>query len=267
MLISPHGSHGLAHCVLHYDRLWLSTTGGDADARWCWPQLLIDKGRCFLFSFPLTTYLFSFYQSRSAAEIGPSVLDSVTLKRWMYGGSKESHLFPLTRSVKWIEGKPFDLAFTLPFFSPTAEFTLLSQLLQTEKVMGLRFCPDKGVRTLSLLLTPLSHQWDQGGKGRGHWDPVSQSLPPSSCLKTSATELPLASLYLIPTSSGGSMDSVVWRHIHHLLSYQMQARDCRGAHILGSGSRWKALEGCLSSQPALTASAGIESRFKKRSSD
>ena len=39
--------------------------------------------------------------------------------------------------------------------------TLLLQLLQTEKVMGLRFCPDKGVRTLSLLLTPLSHHREQ----------------------------------------------------------------------------------------------------------
>lgn len=62
------------------------------------------------------------------------------------------------------------------------------------------------------------------------------------------------------------MDSVVGRHIHHLLSYQMQARECRGTHILGSGSRWKVLEGCLSSKAALTASAGIESRFKQRSS-
>lgn len=82
-----------------------------------------------------------------------------TLRRWMYKRSKESHLFPLTHSVKWIEAEPFDLAFTLPsffFFSP-AESTLLLQLLQTEKVMGLRFCPDIGVRTLSLLLTPLSH--------------------------------------------------------------------------------------------------------------
>lgn len=76
----------------------------------------------------------------------------------MHGRSKESHLFPLTRSVEWIEAEPFDLAFTLPVFCPPAESTLLLQLLQTEKVMGLRFCPDKGVRTLSLLLTPLSHQ-------------------------------------------------------------------------------------------------------------
>lgn len=81
---------------------------------------------------------------------------------------------------------------------PPAESTLLPQLLQTEKVMGPRFCPDKGVRTLSLLLTPLSHQWDQEGRGGGRRGTVSQSLPPSSCLKPSATELPLASLYLIP---------------------------------------------------------------------
>ncbi len=42
-------------------------------------------------------------------------LTVVTLKRWMYSRSKESHLFPLTHSVKWIEAEPFDLAFTLPF--------------------------------------------------------------------------------------------------------------------------------------------------------
>lgn len=46
-------------------------------------------------------------------------LMEVTQKRWMHGRSKESHLFPLTRSVKWIEAEPFDLAFTLPFFPPT----------------------------------------------------------------------------------------------------------------------------------------------------
>lgn len=58
------------------------------------------------------------------------------------------------------------------------------------------------------------------------------------------------------------MDLVVGRHIHHFLSYQMQARDCRNAHILGSGSRWEALKGYLSSQAALTASTKIESRSK-----
>ncbi len=76
----------------------------------------------------------------------------------MYSRSKESHLFPLTHSVKWIEAEPFDLAFTLPPPPSPVESTLLLQLLQTEKVMGLRFCLDKEVRTLSLLLTPLSHQ-------------------------------------------------------------------------------------------------------------
>lgn len=34
----------------------------------------------------------------------------------MYKRSKESHLFPLTHLVKWIEAEPFDLAFTLPSF-------------------------------------------------------------------------------------------------------------------------------------------------------
>lgn len=45
----------------------------------------------------------------------PASLVEVTRRRWMYSRSKESHLFPLTRSVKWIEAEPFDLAFTLPF--------------------------------------------------------------------------------------------------------------------------------------------------------
>lgn len=37
-------------------------------------------------------------------------LTEATPERWMHGRSKESHLFPLTRSVKWIEAEPFDLA-------------------------------------------------------------------------------------------------------------------------------------------------------------
>lgn len=56
---------------------------------------------------------------RSRASEAPVSLTAVTLKRWMCGRSKESHLFPLTHSVKWIEGEPFDLAFTLPFLPPT----------------------------------------------------------------------------------------------------------------------------------------------------
>lgn len=121
-----------------------------------------------------------------------------------------------------------------------AFFPLLSphcslQLLQTEKVMGLRFCPDKGVGTLSLLLTPLSHHWDPDGGGRGCvlWDCQSK-LTTQLLLKTICHWTPTSLFVSDPqTSSRGLMDSIVGRHIHHLLSYQMQARDCRSVRILG----------------------------------
>lgn len=148
----------------------------------------------------------------------------------MYSRSKESHLFPLTHSVKWIEAEPFDLAFTLPFFPP-AESTLLPQLLQTEKVMGLRFCPDKGVRTLSLLLTPLSHQWDQERSGeRGALRDCQSKLTTQLLFKTICHWTPTGLFVSDPkTSSVGSMDLVVGRHIYYLLSYQMQ--ETAEAHI------------------------------------
>lgn len=116
----------------------------------------------------------------------------------MYSWSKESHLFQLTRSVKQIEAEPFGfwLLPPPPPPHPLPESTLLLQLLQTEKGMDLRFSPDKEVRTLSLPLTPLSHQCERESV-EGHRGTVSQSLPPSSCLKPSATELPPVSLYLI----------------------------------------------------------------------
>lgn len=128
--------------------------------------LLIDKGAhrqkgAMVFSFLLLLFnhrsVFILSEQECSRDRAPVSLTAVTLKRWMNGWSKESHLFPLTHSVKWIEAEPFDLAFTLPSPPRPKESTLLPQLLQTEKVMGLRFCPDKGVRTLSLLLTPLSH--------------------------------------------------------------------------------------------------------------
>lgn len=110
---------------------------------------------------------------------------------------------------------------------PPTESTLLLQLLQTEKVMGLRFCPDKGVRTLSLLLTPLSHQWDQGSRKRGRRGVVNHSLPPSSCLKPSASELSLAPLYLIMGCSRVDRFS----QFYYSVSCQLK-RDFRGVHIL-----------------------------------
>lgn len=195
---------------------------------WCWLQLLIynwpnpqknDYFYIFIFS-PFNHR--SIFVLRSAAEIGSSVLDSTDTEEMDVRSVKGKSFIsvdPLGQ-VDWSWAFWFGFYFAF-FFPPPVESTLLSQLLQTERVMGVRFCPDKGVRTLSLLLTPLSHQWDQGARGKGHWGAVSQSLPPSSCLKPSATELPLASLYLIPTCSEGSMDSVVRRHIHYLPSYQM----------------------------------------------
>lgn len=169
----------------------------------------------------------------------------VTQKRWMHGRSKESHLFPLTHSVKWIEAEPFDLAFTLPFFPPPTESTLLLQLLQTEKVMGLRFCPDKGVRTLSLLLTPLSHQWDQGGRGRGHRGLVNHSLPPSSCLNPSASELSLAPLYVIMGCCWSVPSNLPFIFLSTKTGFQ------RGPF------EDKAFEDCLSSQAALVSGSQV----------
>jgi len=231
------------------------------DPGWCWPQMdslsLIRRAsrrteRLFL----LTTGLFSFPQNRKAAEIGPSVLDT--------GDTEEMDVQPI-KGKSFISVDPlgqvdwswaFWFGFYFAFFLPQSPHCS-PQLQQTEKVMGLRFCPDKGVRTLSLLLTPLSHHWDRdGGGGGAHWGTVSQSLPPSSCLKPSATELPPASLYPIPKpaadgwwtqSSGGIFTT------YCLIKCKQGTAE---AYIfLDRGSRWKALKGYLSCQAALTASA------------
>lgn len=134
--------------------------------------------------------------------------------------------------VDWSWAFWFGFYFAFSFFLSPAESTLLLQLLQTEKVMGLRFCPDIGVRTLSLLLTPLSHHWEQESVGGGEWHrgAVSQSSPPSSCLKPICHQAAAGpSVSDSKTSSEGLTDFVVRRNIHHLLSYQMRARDCRSA--------------------------------------
>lgn len=154
----------------------------------------------FLF---LTGRLFSFYRNRS----GPGVLNSGDIEEMdvqPVKGKSFISVDPLGQ-VDW--SWAFWFGFYFAFFSPPTETTLLPQLLQTVKVMGLRFCPDKGVRTLSLLLTPLSHHWDQDAweiRWGEHRGAVSQSLPPCSCLKPSATELPPAFLYLIPKPAADS---------------------------------------------------------------
>lgn len=181
-------------------------------------MLLFSLIRDFLFfTFLLTTDLFSFYRSRSSRDRLRCPWQQWHWRDGCAAGQRKVIYFRWPTRSSGLKASRLIWLLLCLFFPPPAESTLLLQLLQTEKVMGLRFCPDKGVRTLSLLLTPLSHQWDQEGKGTGGggWGPVSHSLPPSSCLKLSAAELPLASLYLIPTSGGGSMGSVVWRHIHH----------------------------------------------------
>lgn len=113
-----------------------------------------------------TSGLFSFYQSRNRAQIGPSLLDS---------GDTEKMDIQLVKGKSFISVDPlgqvdwswaFWFGFYFAFFPPQSPHTG-PQLLQTEGVMGLRFCPDKGVRTLTLLLTPLSYHWDQRGGGNG----------------------------------------------------------------------------------------------------
>lgn len=210
------------------------------DPGWCWPQMdslsLIRRAsrrteRLFL----LTTGLFSFPQNRKAAEIGPSVLDT--------GDTEEMDVQPV-KGKSFISVDPlgqvdwswaFWFGFYFAFFLPQSPHCS-PQLQQTEKVMGLRFCPDKGVRTLSLLLTPLSHHWDRdGGGGGGTLRDCQSKLTTQLLFKTICHWTPTGLFVSDPkTSSGWLMDSVVGMHIHHLLSYQMQARDCRSVHILGS---------------------------------
>lgn len=164
------------------------------------------------------------------------------------------------------------LLLCLFFFTPT-ESTLLLQLLQTEKVMGLRFCPDKGVRTLSLLLTPLSHQWDRegggGDGGREGWGALrgcQSKLTTQLLFKTICHRCPNGLFLSDPSPKKGKkkknpkrVDGLSRQEAYSVLSYQMRARDCRSAHILGSGSRWKVLKGYLSSQ----ANADCQRRNRK----
>lgn len=142
------------------------------DAWWHWTQMeglsLIreptDRKEWWIIFPP--TGLLSFYQSRNTADIVPSVLDS---------GDTEEMDIQLVKGKSFISVDPlgqvdwswaFWFGFYFAFFPPQSPHRV-PQLLQTEKVMGLRFCPDKGVRTLTLLLTPLSHHWDQRGRGGG----------------------------------------------------------------------------------------------------
>lgn len=123
-------------------------------------------------AFFLTTSLFSFYQRRSAAETDPGVLDSGDTEEMDVQAVKGKSFIsvdPLGQ-VDW--SWAFWFGFYFAFFPPT-DSTLLLQLLQTEKVMGLRFCPDKRVRTLSLLLTPLSHHWELEAVGEGGTEELS----------------------------------------------------------------------------------------------
>lgn len=137
-----------------------------------------------LFSFCSTTNLFLFHSSRNAAEVNLSVLDggdTEEMDAWPVKGKSFISVDPLGQ-VDW--SWAFWFGFYFAFFFPPTESTLLLQLLQTEKVMGLRFCPDKGVRTLSLLLTPLSHQWDHGSRGRGAQRPCQSYLTSQLWFKT-----------------------------------------------------------------------------------
>lgn len=94
--------------------------------------------------------------------------------------SGESHLFPLTCSVKWIEAEPLvSLSFfttpapvppfpiSLPFLFPCWVLTPFLQLQHTERMMGLRFCSVTRVETSSLTLTPLSCPLGEGLKVLG----------------------------------------------------------------------------------------------------
>lgn len=171
-----------------------------------------------------------FRPSRNATEVDINVLEggeSEEMDAWPVNGKSFISVDPLGQ-VDWSWAFWFGF-YTLPSppAPPPTESTLLLQLLQTEKVMGLRFCPDKGVRTLSLLLTPLSHQWDQGSRKRGRRGVVNHSLPPSSCLKPSASELSLAPLYLIMGCSRVDRFS----QFYYSVSCQLK-RDFRGVHIL-----------------------------------
>lgn len=124
-----------------------------------------------------------------------------TLRRWMYRRSKESHLFPLTHSVKWIEAEPFDLAFTLPF-SPCRVHSAPT-ITANREGDGLKILswyrsqdPISPVDTIKPSLR--ARKCWRGNNTEGL---SIKALPPSSCLKPSATENPPASLYLILKSA------------------------------------------------------------------
>lgn len=111
-----------------------------------------------------------------------------------------------------------------------------------------------------------------GGKGGEHWGAVSQSLPPSSCLKPSATDVPTASFYLIPPQKKerrkktrrGLTDLAVRRHIQFCLIKCEQ--ETAEAHIfLDRVVGGKRLRVICQARQTLTASAGIESRSKVES--
>lgn len=147
--------------------------------------------------------------------------------------------------VDWSWAFWFGFYFALPVQPPhpPTESTLLLQLLQTEKVMGLRFCPDKGVRTLSLLLTPLSHHWEWESVVRALRDCQSKHTT-QFLFKTICHWTPTGLFVSDPkTDVEGLMDSVAGRNIHHLLSYQMQARDCRSSYSWIGGVGRKLLKG------------------------
>ncbi len=90
--------------------------------------------------------------------------------------SGESHLFPLTCSVKWIEAEPLislsffttpapvpPLPVSLPMLFPCRVLTPFLQLQHTARMMGLRFSSVTRVETSSLTLTPLNLPF--GGEG------------------------------------------------------------------------------------------------------